>query len=168
MACAQWLYSVSIYVCVWCNTRFQQDGNDLCWDCDRQTAVHAGMDVVGGGGVQHWERTSCAAAASEDHGVLRAQREANWTAEEDVSTFLKGRMNHCHCKEDHLKMSAEAASYFMTCWSTIGLLKNCLQPLSNIVCFSMSSAPSLCGVHCSFTVDAFVFIISGPKINLAL
>ena len=35
------------------------------------------LTFVGGGGVQHRERSSRAAAALEDHGILRAQGETD-------------------------------------------------------------------------------------------
>ena len=39
--------------------------------------MHAGIGVVGGGGVQHRERSSRTAATPEDHGILRAQGETD-------------------------------------------------------------------------------------------
>ena len=52
---------------------------------DKRPPLNAGIAVVGGGGVQHRERSSSATAALEDHGVLRAEGETDRTAEENVS-----------------------------------------------------------------------------------
>ena len=41
--------------------------------------------MVGRRRVQHWERSSCADPKTEDYGILREERKADWAAEENVS-----------------------------------------------------------------------------------
>lgn len=53
--------------------------------CYSGNCVNKVTPPAGRGGVQHWERSAGSDPASEDHGVLWEEGEADRTAEENVS-----------------------------------------------------------------------------------